>query len=239
VGFGVGELLVLLLMVACGSQVLIENRAIPPWLKPATRPDWMTAVVTYPRLFQGWSMFAPEPPRDDGWIIVDGRTEDGIKLDPLTGEEPNFSMDLPGGPDFSAQWSAFNMRIHEQRFRPYLNGLRDYLKNRHEISGRPEEKLNAFDVWYVSRLTLPPGQGFTAPSYRKLTSLGYVRDSGVPKDKVEGAAPHSAGAGTKKRTAPTPTAKRRPQRSRPTPSPRTTPIPRATPSLSAAPEPAR
>jgi hypothetical protein len=210
-GFWAGQVLVFLLMLACGSQVLIENRAVPPWLKPESRPEWMTAAVTYPRLFQGWSMFAPEPPRDDGWIIVDGRTKDGRKLDPLTGKEPNFSMDLPGGPDFSAQWSAFNMRIHEQRFRPYLNGLRDYLKNLHEINGRPDDELVAFDVWYVSRITLPPGQGFTPPTYRKLTAFGHVKDSLVPQDKIQSKTP-GRGAGTPARAN---QPKRRPAGARP------------------------
>ena len=53
---------VLLVMVSCGSQVLMENRAVPKLLKPEHRPEWMTSIVVYPRLFQGWSMFAPSPP---------------------------------------------------------------------------------------------------------------------------------------------------------------------------------
>jgi hypothetical protein len=68
----VRESLVLLVIVSCGSQVLIENRAVPKWLKPEHRPDWMTAIVVYPRMFQGWSMFAPSPPRDDGRIVAKG-----------------------------------------------------------------------------------------------------------------------------------------------------------------------
>lgn len=179
--------LCLLGLLALGvSQVLVENRIVPAWAKP-NRPEWVVALVVYPRLFQGWSMFAPDPPREDGWMIVDGRTVDGRKLDPTTGKEPNFSMDLPGGPDFSAQWGAFHMRIFENRFRVYYNGVRDYLLRTHEINGKPEDRLVAFDAWYLSRMVGPPGGPHGPVNYRKLFSYGRVRDSGLPaeaKDRV-------------------------------------------------------
>ncbi len=203
VGYWLGEAFVGLLMLVSVSQVLMENRAVPAWLKPKSRPEWMTAMIVYPRLFQGWSMFAPDPPRDDGWVVVDGRTVDGRKLDPLTGKVPNFSMDLPGGPDFSAQWEAFHMRIHEKRFEVYYPGFEEYLKNEYEISGRPEDRLVAFDVWYVMRTINPPGRGYSPPTYRKLFSFGKVEDSGVPKQAVASGSGNEP-TGAAKRPAPRP-----------------------------------
>lgn len=198
-----GELFVVLLLVVSTSQVLIENRAIPHWMKPMHRPEWMTAMVVYPRLFQGWSMFAPDPPRDDGWVVVDGRTIDGRKLDPLTGKEPNFSLDLSYGPNFTAQWEAFHMRIHEGRFQPYYAGFEEYLKNQHLISKRPQDQLVAFDVWYVMRYINAPGAGFTPPIYRKLFGFGQVPDSGVPATEQKGGrAKRRQGAGPRNSKAP-------------------------------------
>ncbi|HTQ05046.1 MAG TPA: HTTM domain-containing protein, partial [Polyangiaceae bacterium] len=110
------ELAVLTVMVACGSQVLIENRAIPKWLKPEHRPEWMTSIVVYPRLFQGWSMFAPSPPSDDGRVVVDGVTRDGRRLDPLTGKEPSFEVQPKEGFRMNQIWGDFHRRIGEQRF---------------------------------------------------------------------------------------------------------------------------
>jgi hypothetical protein len=170
------------------SQVLIENRAVPKWMKPNGRPEWMEKAVTYPRLFQGWSMFAPDPPREDGWVVVDGRTIDGKKLDPLTGKEPNFSLDLPFGPDFSAQWEAFHMRIHEKRFAVYHPGFETYLKNYYKISGNPADELVAFDVWYVQRFIHPPGHGFSEPTRRKLFSHGVVDAGKGTNEQPQGAA---------------------------------------------------
>jgi hypothetical protein len=181
-GFATACLLGLLVLGV--SQALIENRVVPPWAKPK-RPEWMNALVVYPRLFQGWSMFAPDPPREDGWMIVDGRTADGSKLDPTTGKEPNFSMDLPGGPDFSPQWGAFHMRIHEGRFRAYYNGVRDYILRTHELNERPHERMIAFDAWYLSRIVKPPGGQPGPARYRKLFSYGRVNDSGLPRGAVD------------------------------------------------------
>jgi hypothetical protein len=145
----------------------------------------MTAMIVYPRIFQGWSMFAPDPPRDDGWVVVDGRTIDGRQLDPLTGKPPSFSLDLPQGPNFTAQWEAFHMRIHEKRFQTYYQGFEEYLKNQHQITGNPADRLVAADVWYVMRFIHPPGRGFSEPKYRKLFGFGRIEDSGVPASNAE------------------------------------------------------
>ncbi len=165
------EAIVLVVMVACVSQVLIENRAVPPWLKVENRPDWMTAIVIYPRLFQGWSMFAPSPPVDDGRVVVDGLTKDGRRFDPLTGEAPNFEVQLKGGFGMNQIWGDFHRRIHEQRFEAYWDGFREFLRNHHQLSGRPEDELASFDVYMVSERIPPPGQPHAPPNRRKLFSF--------------------------------------------------------------------
>lgn len=182
-GRALGSVVLVFLLAVCTSQVLLENRAVPVWMKPTSRPEWITEMVVYGRMFQGWSMFAPDPPREDGWVVVDGRTADGRKLDPLTGEAPNFSLSLPYGPDFTAQWEAFNMRIHEKRFSTYYPGFEEFLKNHHQLTGKPRDALVAFDVWYVGRYINPPGQGFSKNFYRKLFSFGSVTNSGVPESE--------------------------------------------------------
>jgi Vitamin K-dependent gamma-carboxylase len=160
------EFAVLLIVVSCGSQVLIENRAVPKWLKPEHRPEWMTSVVVYPRLFQGWSMFAPSPPSDDGRVVVDGITKDGRHLDPLTGKEPSFEVQPKEGFRMNQIWGDFHRRIGEERFEGYLDGVRDMLRNYHEITGRKQDELVSFDVWFVSEHIPPPGMP-RAPAERR------------------------------------------------------------------------
>ena len=175
------EATVAVVMVCGVSQVLMENRAVPPWLKPQTRPEWMTAIVTYPRMFQGWSMFAPSPPRDDGRVVVDGLTKDGRRLDPLTGAEPNFDVQPKGGFRMNQIWGDFHRRIAEDRFKVYWNGFRDYLRTHHELTGRPEDELVAFEVWFVNEQIPPPGEPRRPPDRRRLFSHGSMPASGAGK----------------------------------------------------------
>ncbi len=168
------ELAVLIIMISCASQVLIENRAVPKWLKPESRPAWMEAIVIYPRLFQGWSMFAPSPPTDDGRLVVDGVTKDGRRFDPLTGQAPDFDIQPKGGFRMNQIWGDFSRRFFEDRFKTYWNGFRDFLRNHHQITGRPEDELQAFDVYWVSEWIPLPGQERKPPERKKLFSYGDV-----------------------------------------------------------------
>lgn len=158
------------LILATGSQVLMENRKIPETLKLRERPPWMTALVVYPRLFQGWAMFSPEPPREDGRIVVDGMTIDGRRLDPLTGAEPSYDVTPQRGFRLEALWEAFHTRFHEPRYRPYYPGFRDFLLRHHELVGRPEDRLVSFEVIYVYEFITPPGVPRPPPERRRLFS---------------------------------------------------------------------
>ncbi len=164
------ELCVLAIIVSCGSQVLIENRAVPKWLKPERRPEWMTAIVVYPRLFQGWSMFAPSPPSDDGRVVVEGVTKSGKHLDPLTGVEPSFEVQPKDGYRMNQIWGDFHRRIGESRFEGYQDGVREMLKNYHQITGKPENELVSFEVWFVNERIPPPGERRVPSERRRLFS---------------------------------------------------------------------
>ena len=170
------EAVIAVLLVCCGSQLLMENTAVPPWLKPKRRPAWMTAAVIYPRLFQGWSMFAPAPPLDDVAVVVDGRTKDGRHFDPLTGREPSFQVSVRAEHSRNCEWYYFERHLNEERFKVYLGGVRDFLKNHHEITGRPQDELVAFDVWSVSEAIVLPGAPQPPPVKSKVLSYGFVRD---------------------------------------------------------------
>jgi hypothetical protein len=162
------------LLVVCGSQLLIENPVVPAAWKPHWRPPAFEAVIAYPRIFQGWSMFAPAPPLSDGRLVIDGRTKDGRKLDPLTGGEPVFELQPPGAPRSNLIWGYFHTRIAEDRFRGYWNGVRDFVMKHHELTSRPEDELASFEAVYVTQAFAPPGQKRPAPERRKLFSSGYV-----------------------------------------------------------------
>jgi hypothetical protein len=175
---------VALLLVVCATQVLLENPGVPGWLKPRGRPALFEAVITYPRIFQGWSMFAPAPPQSDGRLVIDGRTKDGRHFDPLTGSEPVFEVHPAGTPRTNLIWGYFHTRIAEDRFRAYWSGVRDFVMSHHKLTERPEDELVSFEAYYVSETFPAPGERKAAPEKRKLFSSSFIPADDAPEPAV-------------------------------------------------------
>jgi len=173
------ESLSAVVVVMLSVQVANDNH----WLQRKMRvhrPEWIVSTVNTFRLLEGWGMFAPEPPYDDGHVVVDGRTKDGRKLDPFTGKEPDFDPYTATGWGHQQFWCDYNNRIRFDGHVPNRQHLKDYLRKWHEYAGRPQDELVGFDVWWVSDKSPPPGQlrGEPLPA-QKLLSFGFVKDSGA------------------------------------------------------------
>lgn len=166
------------LFVMLSVQVANDNNWMQRRMR-VHRPEWIVSTVNTFRLLEGWGMFAPEPPYDDGHVVVDARTKDGRKLDPFTGKEPDFDPYAPLGWGHQQFWCDFNNRIRFEWHVPNRQHFRDYLRRWHEFYGKPNDELVAFDVWWVSDKSPKPGQKKGEPQPpQKLVSYGYVRDSG-------------------------------------------------------------
>jgi predicted DCC family thiol-disulfide oxidoreductase YuxK len=173
------ETLAVLMMVVLSTELVKSNPFISRHFQ-LRRPQWMTELIGYTRMLEGWGMFAPEPPYDDGRLVVDGRTVDGRKLDPFTGEAPEFDPESPRGWGHDQLWCDYSNHIrwpHNQGRRQFL---RAYLINQHLYSRRPRDKLASFDVWWIQDKSPPPGhqRGVALPPER-LVSYGFVKDSGA------------------------------------------------------------
>jgi predicted DCC family thiol-disulfide oxidoreductase YuxK len=174
------ETLVVALVLVLSTEVVKSNPFLSRRVHLKTRPQWMTEVVGYTRMLEGWGMFAPEPPYDDGRLVVDGRTVDGRKFDPFTGEAPEFDPESPRGWGHDQLWCDYSNHIrwpHNQGRRQFL---RSYLVNRHLYVRKPSEQLVAFDVWWIQDKSPKPGEAHgTLLPPEKLVSYGAVRDSGA------------------------------------------------------------
>jgi predicted DCC family thiol-disulfide oxidoreductase YuxK len=152
------EGLVLVFVVALGSQVIAENRKVPRAIK-FPQPLLLAAIAQYPRFFQGWSMFAPIPPGDDGKVVVDAVTADGRHIDPLAGGgKVNFDMPPLGESMIMTQlWYEFHDRIRRDANARYREHFQRWLINWHLIEGRPAgDRIVSFKVYWVWRPTQPP-----------------------------------------------------------------------------------
>jgi predicted DCC family thiol-disulfide oxidoreductase YuxK len=175
----VRETLAALLIVMLSTELARAN----PFLSRHVhikRPEWIGEFIGYTRMLEGWGMFAPEPPYEDGRLVVDGRTVDGRKLDPFTGGEPVFDPESPLGWGHDQLWCDYSNHIrwpHNQGRRQFL---RNYLVNQHVYSHRPQDQLVAFDVWWIQDKSPQPGQKHGIPmTPEKLVSFGFVKDSGA------------------------------------------------------------
>jgi predicted DCC family thiol-disulfide oxidoreductase YuxK len=183
------ETLALMLMVVLSTEVMKANPYISRRMQ-IKRPEWMTEIIGYTRMLEGWGMFAPEPPYDDGRLVVDGRTVDGRRWDPFTKDEPVFDPESPRGWGHDQLWCDYSNHIRWQHNQGRRQFLRQYLINQHRFSRRPQDELVAFDVWWIHDRSPKPGQkhGVTLPP-EKLVSHGVVKDSGAApwlKPRAEG-----------------------------------------------------
>jgi predicted DCC family thiol-disulfide oxidoreductase YuxK len=173
----VREALVAVVLVGAVIQAANDNNFVSRRAH-VHRPFWVVDTVNTFRLLEGWGMFAPEPPYDDGHVVVDARTKDGRKLDPFTGKTPDFDPYTRTGWGHEQFWCDYNNRIRFEWHVPNRQHLREYLRHWHEYYGKPEDELVSFDVWWESDKSPPPGQERPEPEPpQKLLSYGNVRDS--------------------------------------------------------------
>jgi len=78
----VREVSVIVLLVCCTSQLLIENNAIPQRLK-LKQPKWITQIIWYPPPHPSWQMFSPDAPTGERLLYVDAVTFGGRHVDSL------------------------------------------------------------------------------------------------------------------------------------------------------------
>lgn len=145
------------LFVLMVIELTLANGAVPERLRLKDRPAWMGEVLYYLRVYQMWSMFAPDVPRSDGQIVVDAILADGSHQDPLTGQPPNFEAPLGGPARFDHDWSEYTYYYPWDRHRPYRNGLRDYLLAKSE-KAPPDQQIRSFEAFWVTADLPPPGE---------------------------------------------------------------------------------
>jgi hypothetical protein len=162
------EVAVVVMMLAETCDILSQNRAVPSFLK-VPGDSWAVLYKPYVRARQGWSMFAPNAPEEDGTLVVDAVTESGRHVDPFTGNAPDFDQVRRGVVPHSIALSdyLFNMRSkdnsrYRRELKRYLRGLR--------YNG---ERLVASEQWWVSYT--PPRRGSYEPGPLKKELLWKMK----------------------------------------------------------------
>ncbi|MCC6644517.1 MAG: HTTM domain-containing protein [Polyangiaceae bacterium] len=154
-------------LVAALMQISQENRAVPAALRFGVPPQ-LAPLAGYAGIHRRWSLFAPDAPRRDGALVIDARTEDGRRIDPLSGRAP---LDDPrgAGPAGLGQLRcdyALNLSLDSNA--AYREELRRWLRAWRGPEGRAEDRLVSFVVSWVTWETPRPGRPAPGPVDRRV-----------------------------------------------------------------------
>ncbi|HET8931892.1 MAG TPA: HTTM domain-containing protein [Polyangiales bacterium] len=161
--YWLGELTVLALIMLAISQVLVENRAIPAPLR-IEQPRFVRGAIEYLRLNQGWSMFAPDAPMSDLFVVIDAVTSDGRHIDPWNDRASRISdpslRTIPARLDQDAAYCDYSSRVVDDDI--LHEPLRDWIFNHHRRTHRPEDRIEHFKAYAIEQDNPAPGE--RAPS---------------------------------------------------------------------------
>jgi hypothetical protein len=144
---------VALLLLAITSEVLNDNAPVPKALR-VPQPAWVHAVIEYPRILQGWRMFASEPPRTDSMIYVDATTASGAHVDPyneVASDQPFPAGDVvPAHLGQSQYFVMYSDRIASDGYAAYRQAFEEWLLAYPERTGRAQDCLLTYEVYLVT-----------------------------------------------------------------------------------------
>jgi hypothetical protein len=150
------EIAVAVVFFAMLTQTGHENHL--PGLASLPQGRVLSGVAAWPRMLARWDVLAPEPPREDGVLVIDAQTRAGASVDPITGREPEFDPGAMRGTRLGQLWGDYLERIHDKEWEPFQRAFRDWLaKGGPRLDAPPDEQLTGLDAYWVSAVTPPPG----------------------------------------------------------------------------------
>lgn len=120
-------------------------------------PVWMRNLTTVLRLDQGWGVFAPFPPKDDGWHIIVGHLRNGQIVDLfLNGRPVSFAKPANVARIYDGErWRRYLFNIlypNNASYRLYYGNYLCRMWNRKHFY---QEELLSLDMIYMLEYTMP------------------------------------------------------------------------------------
>ena len=150
--------------------VLAWNLCNAGWL-PQLLGSALKPPLRLLRLDQRWDLFAPAPPRDDGWFVFPGELNDGTPLDVLRPKQSGISYDKPAsiaGEYRNSRWQQYLRNLWSPQYsdnRPYYGR---YLCRQWGRTHPSRQGLKDFKMIYMLEQSPPPGQVPSAVEQRIL-----------------------------------------------------------------------
>lgn len=157
------------LLLAAAAQTAKAN----PWPASLVIPQnaLFSAVTAWGRMGARYDVLAPEPPSEDGVLVVDAQTRGGQSIDPLTGAAP--SLETPRF-RLGVLWSEYTEHIRKKEHADVEKGFRDFLSLKNGRFGPSETadtQIVGLDVyWLVYRSPAPGGSAVEVTGREKVFS---------------------------------------------------------------------
>jgi hypothetical protein len=168
---------VALLIAAIATQIINDNTSVPGWMR-IHQPEWAQAIIEYPRLMQGWRMFAPNPPENDTMLYVDAVTAEGRHIDPynMVASRQPFPADVrvPERMDQSQFFTMYSDRIAMPQYESYRQAFLEWLVAYPERTHRPSDCLLRLDAYYVTDRSPDLGHRVSPTPVDRIKLLTYV-----------------------------------------------------------------
>ena len=115
------------------------------------------------KLDQSWSIFAPAPPRDDGWHVIPGKLKNGKEVDVLYEKGESVSWDKPTMQQFNKlyknmQWRSYFLTLNRAIGKKLYPYYAEYVCREWNKKNEGAEKLESLDIFFIDERTVPPGE---------------------------------------------------------------------------------
>ncbi len=115
---------------------------------------------TWMRIHAPWGLWAPEPPKTNGALVVDGETRGGWQVDPLTGYPPDLELTEPVRARKGVLWEAYSRHIADGAYEGFRKEFRRYLtRGGWTVDTRKSENfMHKLTVYWIERPIPAPGE---------------------------------------------------------------------------------
>lgn len=153
------EACIAFLALCATSQLINENTALLGKFEHE-QPLPMNATIDYLRLNQGWSMFAPDAPLTDAWIVVDAVTQSGRHIDPYNIRASQVAdpklRTIPPRLAQNVYFCNYTSRIPDEE--QFHEPFRDWILHHGKRVHRADENVVHFDAYLIEHQSPPLGK---------------------------------------------------------------------------------
>ena len=113
------------------------------------------------RLDQSWSIFAPAPPRDDGWHVIVGKLKDGTEIDVLNGGSVNWekpTIEQRNALYKNMQWRTYFINLNRGIGKALYPLYGAYLCRNWNATHPDSQQLESINIHFIHERTVPPGE---------------------------------------------------------------------------------